>query len=179
MSKSTAILLMAVLLLPGCEFFAFGYPIPSARVRVILDEPIPEAELFARLNHIAREHGFPYRRGTTPLNHPDHPDDLKLWGWYRDGELPLHQHHSLTMVIMRNASPPDTFVVHFQQDGNHPFDETEWLMFYRWVEVTLPKTFPGATIDVTVHPAKWTDPDEVERISRETGIKVPSHLLKS
>lgn len=169
--------------LEGCDkdwakHVEYGRAIPDMRFTVTLADPLTRLELFQRFEQLAHMAGFSNYIG-VPISperlESDPPTSTFSWsvseatGW---GDYNISFYWQPHAVVK-----PSSFVAIFRNGRVDDFTIKEWLIFKNWKDSYLPKVFPDATIEVTRHPAAFTDEKQLLEISMATGIEIPAKYL--
>ncbi|MGI9221879.1 MAG: hypothetical protein ACR2QS_12685 [Woeseiaceae bacterium] len=160
-------------------------PVPNGSIRVELSEPISHFELFNRMDTAAKNAGFLSQRSQPALK-ADYvradpvpiPPEFKphLFTWHPTEESTNTDSDYHILVSWEEVDETtDWFLFIFNQGGADPFEAQEWLLFYRWMEVLIPAAFPDRDLSMTVtrHPVVYTECDNMDNVSKQTGIPIP------
>lgn len=171
------VLASTALYLCSCEdwpkHLEFGTRVPDARLEVKLDEPSLKYALYRRFEKAAHRGGYFDWRGRPLTEENIREDNLPTaYHWYPN-EASDHSDYRIGFLLPRGDERPSSFTFIFYNANTSAFTDKEWRMFFQWKDVLLPRIFPDASIEVTEHPARYTNRDDLAGISRSTGIPVP------
>jgi hypothetical protein len=145
---------------------------------VTLPEPSPKIELFRQFEELAHSTGFTEYRG-RPISDEMFAPGAKFssFNWFRNDASGVGYRIGLAWRPW-DAEKPSQVRLIFYNESMDDFTAKEWLIFEEWKEVILPAAFPGATIEVARHPAKFTAHEMLLEISRVTGMPIPEKYMK-
>ncbi len=164
----------------GAKRLEFGTPVPDARYTVELDRTYATEELRVKLDELAAIAGFDTRLGSTSSNNlprDARPHVSDIWIPNPDTGQPAYQ---IDFSSPRGEATTNSFrIIYYQETSTEPFDEKDWIAFFRWQSDYIPSVFPNATVSVSRHPAEKTSRTELLRIMRETDLVVPVDHIPS
>lgn len=160
----------------GAKKFEYGVPVPNMRISVQLAGEEHIESLIPRFERLASEQGFPEYRG-RPLE----PGNLSGTTAIRSGQWfapPGGRMHPYNISFQWGGLEPprvSSFLVVISRGALADLQAEDWLMFQRWEKEILPKAFPAASFATVRHPAEFTLPEDMARISAETGMAIPEN----
>lgn len=155
---------------------AFGVPVPDARLEVTLDSAVPARELLARLDNGITDAGVESTPRNAHLIASDEKMDRDSFLWFYDSDAKLDDYRIGVNFPYKEANP-SSFEFIFRNAGTDNFTEKEWRMFFDWKERILPQMFPDAvSIEISRHPAEFTDIEDIESIANRLGVELPVRL---
>lgn len=156
----------------------FGTRYPDARIEVTLKEPTSQYRLYRRLEEAAHAGGFFDLRGRPVSEQDIGSQSLPRSYYWFPKEGSDHSSYRIRFMWPRGAKRPPSFAFVFYNSSTKTFTEREWRKFFKWKDSYLPSIFPSATIEITQHPAEFTNDNDLLRISRVTGIPLPERYKK-
>ncbi len=166
-----------------------GQTVPNARLIVVLNPPATHYDVYRRMKDIAEDAGFPslgpggatldpsYIRADPIPDLPDLRQHHYIWH-PSDSSTYVDSDDYLQAFWEERGTTTDSFVFAYNQGDLELFSAVDWMLFFRWKEVLLPRAFPEATIaiDRDRHPVVFTECDDMESIAKKTGIPIPEYV---
>lgn len=158
--------------------FDYGRPIPNFRFLVHLPAPVPRSDLVRRIESFAQQRGFTDYRGRPISNETlSGNSPINILDFFPSGSTAM-QPYFVTFILKSEGSDQlSVFELIFKNRSLESFSEKEWMVFKTWRDQYLPSSFPNSVIVTSRHPAVFTEPSDLIRISETTGIPIPSEFL--
>ena len=163
--------------------------VPDARLHVELNFAATHYDVYRRMKSVAAEVGFPSLGPGHAVLDPSYvrANPIPELPGLRQHSYTWHPSHLSTYVDSddhvevyweERGTTTDSFVFIYSQGDLEPFSAREWLFFFRWKDVYMPKAFSEATITIVRnrHPVAFTECDDMESISKKTGIPLPDDV---
>jgi len=143
---------------------------------VILDAPLPLSEVVRRLDAAMPEAGADRNPEYAGLANSGGPVNRYSFTWYYNSDA-LRDDYRISLNVPFNVENPESIELIFRNDSTDNFTEKEWRIFFDWKDRLVSSVFPEASgIEISRHPAEFTDVAEIESIADSLGVERPARL---
>lgn len=157
-----------------------GRAVPTAKLRVELDEPLAAEELYSAASSVARNAGFEIEAGgnsTESLSASLLSGQLFLW--LESADETRMRSRSISIFLDETGSAEQHVQIWLLSEfSKMSFDEEDWIDFEHMRLTLIPDAFPNSKVVTRVHPAEHTSFDLLNDIEESTGISIPAETAQ-